>query len=746
MAFAARRRAGTPRYARLLLAAGAATLAPAPLVVPLTEQLVASGALVEDPSPITLATVIAIMVTVTACLLVAGVVGLAGTASYAGALLRHSLDGAVIAGALCFLGWAATAQLFRDPAKLTMPDQVMLDCTPAAVSMVVCAATVGMLIIAVRRASPPRFGAVAAGIGTFLLVVGGCTAALGVCWQTAWLASAATIALAAGGIVNAIAAVTPDPGEPGPDVALQGGTTLALLPMIAVSAAGLYHAVTMARFDMFGTTCAAVVGLALVFRHHLSLGDVRSYADKLSQRESHFRQLAHTDPLTGLANRRGLLAALHSEALNGPPCVLLALDLDGFKDVNDMRGHDIGDAVLVEVGRRLNVLIRPRDIAARLGGDEFAVLMWTVPQRAYPVAQRLLQGLGEPYQLPTATVFQSVSIGLAGSATARDVPSLLRNADLALRFAKQRGKNRIEEYDASYDALLRRRTTLGQELRGAIERGELHLVFQPVVALPSIRPAGAEALLRWYHPQLGPVSPEEFIPVAEESGLIAEIGAWVLHQSCHQLSRLLAEGHDIWVSVNVSPRELRSSEYVTQVNDALATHRVPPQRLVLEVTEHVVATDLDELVGRLSMLRSTGVRIALDDFGAGYSSLGQLKRLPVDILKIDHQLVDDGVADAAAESARRRADPLIEVVVRLGQRLGLEVIAEGIWDPDHLTAVTDAGCRFGQGRLLGIAVPAEHLEAKLAAADAAVGRSLPTQTRPYQDLGRLDSGAQMRHR
>jgi predicted signal transduction protein with EAL and GGDEF domain len=362
------------------------------------------------------------------------------------------------------------------------------------------------------------------------------------------------------------------------------------------------------------------------------------------------------------------------------------------------------------VGRRLRANLRPGDLAARLGGDEFAVLMWARPVEAERIAQRLLGVLCQPYEQPQGTVFLTASIGLAGCATADDVPSLLRNADLALRFAKQRGKSRVEEYDVAYDKNLRRRTLLEHELRGAVDRGELHLVFQPVVALPSVRPVGAEALLRWHHPELGQVSPLEFIPIAEESGAIIRLGSWVLHQACHQLSRWLADGHDVWVSVNVSPRELHSPEYVVQVAEALEAHRVPPQRLVLEVTEHAVATDLDELVRRLRALRMTGVRIALDDFGAGYSSLGQLRNLPVDILKIDQSLV------AEPESSRTgTAAPLVDVVVRLGHRLGLEVIAEGMAEPQQLTVVEAAGCRWGQGWLFGAPVPAEHLEARLAA-------------------------------
>jgi EAL domain-containing protein (putative c-di-GMP-specific phosphodiesterase class I) len=305
----------------------------------------------------------------------------------------------------------------------------------------------------------------------------------------------------------------------------------------------------------------------------------------------------------------------------------------------------------------------------------------------------------------------------------------MRDADLALRYAKQRGKNRVERYEVQFDELLRRRSTLENELRHAIDRDELRLVFQPVVALPSMRPVGAEALLRWHHPALGNVRPDEFIPVAEESGLINRLGLWVLRQACRQLAAWLADGHDVWVSVNLSPRELHAADYPGQVADVLSEFGVPAQRLVLEVTEHAVATDVEELVRRLGELRATGVRIALDDFGAGYSSLGQLRTLPVDILKIDQRLV------AEPESRTGTAAPLVDVVVRLGHRLGLEVLAEGIQTPAQRAVVEEAGCRLGQGSLFGWGVPAEHLGAQLRSARPAIAPKPTPIPRPVPPPG-----------
>lgn len=438
-----------------------------------------------------------------------------------------------------------------------------------------------------------------------------------------------------------------------------------------------------------------VRGLVL---HTRDVGERRSLERELAR-------LAYADTLTTLSNRRALLRTLESDVAGGSmPCTLLAIDLDGFKNVNDTQGHDIGDAVLVEVAKRLKESLRPTDVAARLGGDEFAVLLWCPPDSGLAIAERLLEVLARPYQFDGhATVHLSSSIGLAGCSTANDVEALLRNADLALRAAKQQGKNRIETYDAEFEKGVRRRNTLEQELHGAINRGELNLVYQPVISLPQRRIVGAEALMRWNHPRLGAVSPGEFIPVVEEAGLSTVLVNWTLREVAKRLAAWRAEGHATWISMNVSARQLHSGMFVTELAQSLLQQGVPPARLVVEVTEHDVAQDMDVLVAQLSALRGTGVRIALDDFGAGYSSLGQLHRLPVDILKIDRDLVasDDGAA------------PLADIVVRLGQRLGLDVIAEGVETEIQLDVVQQSGCGMVQGYLLARPMSAEKVDALL---------------------------------
>jgi diguanylate cyclase (GGDEF)-like protein len=711
-----RRHTGPARRAHLLLAAGGALTTAAALAGLLSALMMQSSHHGEIDHRNTLGSAVAVAMAIGTFTLLAGTLVLPGAAESPAAAVRHLLDGLVIAASVWFVGWV----LVSKPTSI-LGAATPYGCLPLLLPAAVAAVAGGLTSVLTMRAHRPRHITVRVAAGVTVVAVAATALAGGICqdWTVTVLLSA--VLLPAGLVVVAQAVRVADrPVQTVADVT-ERGTAYAFVPMLAMIGSAGYHLLRGGAFGPMGVAAGSIEGIVLVARQYLALGDVKRYALELREREDYYRELAHTDPLTGLANRRGLVRSLKEAAPTGHPRVLIGLDLDGFKNVNDMRGHDVGDAVLAEVGERLRANLRDGDVAARLGGDEFAVLMWATQDEATAAAQRLLAVLCKPYELPGGPVYVSASVGVAGSPAPGDTGELMRDADLALRYAKQRGKNRVERYDARYDELLCRRSTLENELRHAIERDELRLVFQPVVALPSMRPVGAEALLRWHHPELGSVRPDEFIPVAEESGLISRLGEWVLHQACQQLSLWLAAGHDVWVSVNLSPKELHAADYAGQVADVLRAHRVPPQRLVLEVTEHAVATDMDELIRRLTELRATGVRIALDDFGAGYSSLGQLRNLPVDILKIDHSLV------AEPESRTGTAAPLVDVVVRLGHRLGLEVLAEGIGTPAQRAVVEEAGCRLGQGSLFGWGVPAEHLEALLVTASSYGARPAPAQ-------------------
>jgi diguanylate cyclase (GGDEF)-like protein/PAS domain S-box-containing protein len=443
---------------------------------------------------------------------------------------------------------------------------------------------------------------------------------------------------------------------------------------------------------------AAVAGLVI---HVRDIGERKDLERKL-------HRLAYADQLTGLANRRQTLqsiGALRSVArVRG---ALVLIELEGFQAVNDVRGYDIGDAVLVEVARRLRAGAADTDLVSRLSGDEFAVVTEASQVQAYALATRLLTMLAEPIVLPGTTVHLSACIGLTDLAGADAPDEVLRRADLALRRARQLGRGRVEWYDEVLEQAILRRMTLEQELPDALVRGELDLIYQPILQLAPIRPLAVEALLRWRHPRLGTLLPADVIPVAEDLGLIEEIGSWVVQQATRQLASWLREGRDLSVAVNVSPRQLVGAALFADVAAALDRHELDPNRLVLEVAEAGLAADPGRVDEQLVALRALGVRTALDEFGTGPDSLAHLRRLPMDMVKIGRSFFDETAAEPG------RTAPIIDVMVGLGRRLGIEVVAQGLEAPAHLDVVRAAGCRLGQGHLFARAQPAERTEAYL---------------------------------
>jgi diguanylate cyclase (GGDEF)-like protein len=743
---AARAARADTRRARLTLALAL----PLGALGPVIAAVDANGS--AHPSPTRLAGEVAAASVLSAPLIVAGALGVLGVANSGRALLRHVLDGLVIGVSLFYAGWTLVVEpLHRHYVGDPIPQRLQASCVVVAGPVLVGLVAMGMLVAAGLKSPPVRRLCLVAAVPCVLTAV----LPAAVLFGSGTLTVVAALGYALGAVALTFAVrAAPPPRRPATQP--HDGLALSLgLVVFAVVACVVHLLFLDGTIDQISVATATVIGGALAAQQALARVDLRRTAERLAHSEAHFRVMAYTDPLTGLANRRQLLNTLQEAAVGQPSCVLLAIDLDGFKNINDTRGHDVGDLVLVEVARRLRRNVRPGDLAVRLGGDEFAVLMSAPASEAAAVAERLLAVLCDPYEVDGASMFLSASIGLATCATADTIESLMRNADVALRFAKQRGKQRVEEYDLAYDQWLRRRTELEHELRGAVERGELMLVYQPVVHLPDGRVAGVETLLRWHHPRLGTVPPDEFIPLAEEAGLIHRLGEFVLHEACHQLSRWIADGHDVYLAVNVSVRELHTPEYADRVAELLRGHRVPPDRLVIEVTEHAVAQDLQQLVDRLSALRATGVRVALDDFGSGYSSLGQLRTLPVDILKIDKTLIEPSGPAGPAQ-------PLADVVVQLGARLGLDVVAEGITEVDQRRSLEAAGCGYAQGDLFGRPMPAERVEALFRAFPAAphqredaAGDACPAGppeseggsdgATKVQNVGQVDSGREMRH-
>ena len=422
-------------------------------------------------------------------------------------------------------------------------------------------------------------------------------------------------------------------------------------------------------------------------------------------------QLVHRafhDELTGLANRalftNRVEQALLRATRDAMRTAVLFLDLDDFKQINDSLGHAAGDALLTQGADRLRACLRAGDTAARLGGDEFAVLLEGCVddgEEAMHVAERIANAFARPFTLEEREAYATASIGLAITNGTQSGDDLLRNADLAMYLAKKRGKARVERFESHMHAEVVERLDVLADLRYAIERDELLLEYQPIMDLETGTISGLETLVRWHHPRRGRIAPADFIPLAEQSGLIVPIGRWVLLHACahaRHWSRSLPQLVPVTVTVNLSARQLGDERLLDDVANALRVAGLRRDQLVLELTESTLLANSEETVGILTSLKSLGVRLAIDDFGTGYSSLSYLHRFPVDVLKIDRSFVE-GVADGPGANA------LASAVIALGRSLGLRIVAEGIENEAQLDALTALGCRFGQGYLFSRPLP-----------------------------------------
>ena len=439
--------------------------------------------------------------------------------------------------------------------------------------------------------------------------------------------------------------------------------------------------------------------------------NVRDVTDRVRLEEELRRQALH-DPLTQLVNRAcfadRLEHALRQRERTGRMIAVLFMDLDAFKPINDTLGHSAGDALLVQVARRIERCLRPGDTLARLGGDEFAVLLEEIPNReeAARVAERIFDALQPAFDLDGRSVNLGASIGIAvtNGAEAYDADTVLRDADTAMYAAKARGRGRYSFFEPGMQTTMSERVELLEHFPKALELGEFALEYQPIFLLQSGTIVGLEGLLRWHHPQRGLLEPTEFIPLAEESGAIIPIGSWVLREACAQgasWQAALPADRKWAVGVNVSARQLQSVSFVDEVACALRDSGLAPEHLVLEITETVLMQDAGSSLERLQELKHLGVRLAIDDFGTGYASLTYLRQCPFDFLKVDQSFVAD-MCPPGANSELARA------IIALGKTLGLIVVAEGIENEDQLARLRDMGCDSGQGFHLARPLPAEE--------------------------------------
>ena len=435
---------------------------------------------------------------------------------------------------------------------------------------------------------------------------------------------------------------------------------------------------------------------------------------ELKEAQAQVQHLAYHDSLTNLPNRALLLdrltqqiALLKRHQLRG---ALLFLDLDHFKHINDSLGHQVGDAVLKLVTARLEASVRQEDTVARLGGDEFVVLITglegkrsKVVQQIRALAEKLRQLLAEPMLLDGHQLQVTPSVGIAMIPDHGDNPSdLLKRADIALYRAKDSGRNTIQLFRSTMQKAASERLRLENDLRLALAHGEFELHFQPQVDARNNQIIGAEALLRWAHPTLGAQSPALFIPVLEESGLILDVGGWVLAEACHACAQLLQQGmvdaEQFSLCVNISPRQFRQHDFIDRVESSLASSQLSPNMLKLEITEGIVIQNIEDTVAKMNRLKRLGVSFAMDDFGTGYSSLTYLKRLPVDVLKIDQSFVREATLDANDAE-------IIRAIIAMAQSLGLAIIAEGVEQLEQLAFLQQQGCHHYQGYLFSKALP-----------------------------------------
>jgi diguanylate cyclase (GGDEF)-like protein/PAS domain S-box-containing protein len=434
------------------------------------------------------------------------------------------------------------------------------------------------------------------------------------------------------------------------------------------------------------------------------LGFLGSASDisELKKAQIQMENLAFYDPLTGLANRRlfknRLVKAVKSVQRTDSSIALLFLDLDQFKRVNDSLGHDMGDALLKEIARRLNNNVRGNDTVSRIGGDEFTILLIDINNTndVRIVAEKILKSLAKPFMLNGQEIISTVSIGITMTPEDSIEPNnLMKNADLAMYRAKELGRNNFQFFSEDLNTTILHNLEMEKELNIAIKRNQFILMYQPKICIANNTVTGVETLLRWRHPEKGLIPPDAFIPIAEETGQIIKIGAWVLKHSCHQMGALIREGlmpENSKVAVNLSAKQFSDPNLLQTVVDILIRSKIDPLNLELEITESIIMDDVNAAIATMDAIKNKGIYLAIDDFGTGYSSLAYLKRFPIDVLKVDRSFISD-IPEDKTDMA------ITSAVISMAHKLGMKVVAEGIETQEQLEFLREHKCDYGQGYL-----------------------------------------------
>ena len=630
-------------------------------------------------------------------LLVAGLLTMPVWPSGSLAKLRAITDGLIIAGGFLLISWyTVLAAIVASPADTALGQGLSLAYPVGDVIVVTILATMWL------RASPASRGPILLLIGglgllamsdsTFAYLQAQATFGSGNVVDVGWVAGYLMVGLAALFALNRPMATKPGSAPRWSTAALP----YAPLP-VAIGFA-IDERLTIGYINLFTLSMALALFLLILLRQGLSVRENIALLRRLAVNETELHHRAEHDPLTDLNNRSSFIRFVDEHLLAAPDdrlCAVMFVDLDDFKHINDSMGHATGDQAIVAVGSRLKACMRDHDLVARLGGDEFAVFLTRLPNvgQMVTIAERLIETLNEPFQ--TSDMHASVcgTIGIAIAEPGDDAGELLRRADIAMYAAKARGKGLFGIFEPSMHVAMYAPLERRADLERAAADDEFTLHFQPVVDVASREMVSVEALIRWDHPRLGLLGPVEFIDDLEKAGLMVKVGAWVLVEACRQVMRLRAGSHPaLTVSVNVSSSQIQDAGFVGVVSDALATTGLPPTALVVELTESGSIGESEVVDIRLRQLRAMGVRVAIDDFGSGYSSFTYLRRLRVDVLKIDKTFVD-GLLGGGPGAA------LVEGMIGLGNSLGLLTVGEGVEEEEQHAALVRLGCTMAQGYL-----------------------------------------------